>query len=188
MSDKKIVRTFNQSNIEQLVADGYVNLNQIANAAGKRIDNWLRLHSTKALIEEFENQITSLDPRKRPEPLIILKGGHRGGGTWAHPDIAVHFAQWCNRPSRKRDRKVVYLVKAGKYAKIGKTTLNSLDERISALQTGNPQKLKLLAVIEGYSEVEEALHAKYSEFKVRGEWFLFQRSMLSDFGIDDSAH
>ena len=161
----------------------------MANAAGKRIDNWLRLHSTKALIEEFNNQITSLDLKNKSEPLIVLKGGYGGGGgTWAHPDIAVHFAQWCKRSSRKRKGKIVYLIKAGKYAKIGKTTLDSLEDRISALQTGNPEKLKLLAVIDGYSEVEEALHAKHSEFKVRGEWFLFQRSMLSDFGIDESAH
>lgn len=163
------------SRIKQLVADGYVNLNQMANAAGKRIDNWLRLHSTKGLIDELESD--------RDIPLLETIEG-RSGGTWAHPEIAVHFAQWCNRPSRKKDDKVVYLIKAGKYAKIGKTTLDYLDERIAALQTGNPEELKLLAAIDEYSEVEEALHAKYSEFKVRGEWFLFQRSMLLDFGID----
>ena len=91
------------SRIKQLVADGYVNLNQMANAAGKRIDNWLRLHSTKGLIDELESD--------RDIPLLETIEG-RSGGTWAHPEIAVHFAQWCNRPSRKKDDKVVYLIKA----------------------------------------------------------------------------
>ena len=173
------------SKIEQFVANGYVNLTQIAHAAGKRIDNWLRLQSTRALIEDFESQFSS--------PAIItvtggLKGRHGGGGTWAHPDIAVHFSMWCERPSRKRTGKVVYLIKAGKYAKIGKTTRDALEDRISRLQTGNPEELKLLAVIDGYSEVEEALHSRYIDFKVRGEWFLFQRAMLSDFGIDEAPH
>ena len=34
----KIVHSFNQAKIEQRVADGYINLNQMANATGKRIE------------------------------------------------------------------------------------------------------------------------------------------------------
>ena len=55
----KIVHSFNQSRIEQRVADGYINLNQMAKATGKRIDNWLRLKATKELLDEFDSQIAS---------------------------------------------------------------------------------------------------------------------------------
>lgn len=183
MAEDSIVRRFNNADIEQRIADGYINLNQMAKATGKRIDNWTRLQSTKLLIEEFDSQLDT------PALITItsgIEGKRGGGGTWAHPNIATHFAQWCNRLTRKRNDKIVYLIKAGKYAKIGKTTLDSLDNRVSALQVGNPEELKLLAVIDGYSDVEEALHAKYSEFKVRGEWFLFQKEMLADFRINKS--
>lgn len=90
MPENTIVRKFNRSNIEQRVADGYINLNQMALATGRRIDNWLRLQETTSLLREFTS-----DPQYADfEPLIAIEG--RSGGTWAHPDIAIQFAQWCS--------------------------------------------------------------------------------------------
>ena len=90
MSGDTIVRKFKRSNIEQRVADGYINLNQMAKATGRRIDNWSRLQETTSLLREF-----SSDPQYSGlEPIITVEG--RSGGTWAHPDIAIQFAQWCN--------------------------------------------------------------------------------------------
>lgn len=90
MSDSKIVRSFNQATIEQRVADGYINLNQMARAAGKRVDNWTRLQQTTSLLREF-----AADPQySGVEPILTVEG--RKGGTWAHPDIAIQFAQWCS--------------------------------------------------------------------------------------------
>jgi len=100
MAGDSIVRQFNSADIEQRVADGYINLNQMAQATGKRIDNWLRLQSTKELIAEFESQVASSDLRKQSPALITMTSGIQGqrggGGTWAHPDIAIQFAQWCS--------------------------------------------------------------------------------------------
>ena len=100
MAEDSIVRRFNDADIEQRIADGYINLNQMAKATGKRIDNWTRLQSTKELIAEFDNQIASSDPREQSPALITstsgIKGQRGGGGTWAHPDIAIQFAQWCS--------------------------------------------------------------------------------------------
>ncbi|MEM9451102.1 MAG: KilA-N domain-containing protein [Cyanobacteria bacterium P01_E01_bin.6] len=103
--------------IQQLVDNGYINLNQMAEATGKRVDNWLRLQETKDLISEFERQQNDLSELKSKnssnklpqirgslfelhqdqeylEALVAIEG--RGGGTWAHPDIAIQFAQWCS--------------------------------------------------------------------------------------------
>lgn len=98
MPAEKIVRTFDGFAIDQRVADGYINLNQMANAAGKRIGNWLRLQETQNLIAEFNLQQETVysDPSKRSPALVTIRGGIEGGGTWAHPDIAIQFAQWCS--------------------------------------------------------------------------------------------
>lgn len=90
MAENNIVRQFNSREIHQRVVDGYINLNQMAEASGRRIDNWTRLQETTSLLREFQ-----MDPLYRGiEPLITIEG--RGGGTWAHPDIAIQFAQWCS--------------------------------------------------------------------------------------------
>ncbi|MGK7898273.1 MAG: KilA-N domain-containing protein, partial [Xenococcus sp. (in: cyanobacteria)] len=87
---------FEGREIHQRIIDGYINLNQMAEANGKRIDNWLQNQSTKNLLSEIERQQNKLPglPGSLLEPLITIEG--RDGGTWAHPDIAIQFAQWCN--------------------------------------------------------------------------------------------
>jgi hypothetical protein len=96
MPREYIVRRFSGSIINQRSKDGYINLNQMADAAGKRVDNWLRLQETQELITEFnaQQELTPSDLRELI-PAIVAKEG-RGGGTWAHPDIAIQFAQWCS--------------------------------------------------------------------------------------------
>jgi hypothetical protein len=90
MSESLMVHSFNRVNVHQRVADGYINLNQMAEATGKRIDNWTRLQETTSLLREFES-----DSLYRGVPALITIEG-RSGGTWAHPDIALQFAQWCS--------------------------------------------------------------------------------------------
>ena len=65
----------------------------------------MRLKGTKQLFVAFEKQ-----PRYRSMEAIISRKGQfsdtsdlryhseniEGQGTWAHPDIAIQFAQWCS--------------------------------------------------------------------------------------------
>lgn len=90
MSESIIAHSFNSSVVHLRVIDGYINLNQMADAAGKRIDNWMRLQETTSLLREFAS-----DPLYQGVPSLIAVEG-RTGGTWAHPDIAIQFAQWCS--------------------------------------------------------------------------------------------
>ncbi|PSB42687.1 hypothetical protein C7B80_26670 [Cyanosarcina cf. burmensis CCALA 770] len=82
--------------VGQRDSDGYINLNQLAASANKRLDNWLANKSTKELIAEFERQqkLPGI-PGSLFEPALITVEG-RNGATWAHPDIAIQFAQWCS--------------------------------------------------------------------------------------------
>jgi len=99
--------------VEFFRSGAYCNLGDIAKTFGKRVEDWRRLRGTKKLIEAFEK-----DPSYNGAPAIVVVRGQvsgaksdhadppkpywlRGldtghGGTWAHPDIAIQFAQWCS--------------------------------------------------------------------------------------------
>ena len=68
--------------------DGYVNATLLCKASGKRIDNWMRLDSTKNLFREFSNSLRSEGVKSTD----CLEGKY--GGTFIHPDLAVQLAQW----------------------------------------------------------------------------------------------
>lgn len=86
--------------INQRSEDGYINLNEMAQATGKRIDHWLNNKSTQDLIAEFNLEIsynsasTTRNHGELKTALLTYEG--KNGGTWAHPDIAIQFAQWCS--------------------------------------------------------------------------------------------
>ncbi len=103
-NNSNIVRSFNQIDIWQKRQDGYINLNQMANATGKRIDHWLENKSTNELFQAFNDKqertylntrdITSTEAQEIKPPIRTIQG--RNGSTWAHPDIAIQFAMWCS--------------------------------------------------------------------------------------------
>jgi len=77
-------------------------LNDIAKPFAKRLDNWMRLKGTQELFQAFRD-----DPSYGGAPPVITStGGFQGlpshmrgvvdGGTFAHPDIAILFAGWCD--------------------------------------------------------------------------------------------
>lgn len=53
--------------------------------------------------------------------------------------------------------------------KIGVST--NVAHRVSAIQSGSPTQMTLLATEEGGQEREKQLHDTYAEHRVRGEWY-----------------
>ncbi|MGL5061430.1 MAG: KilA-N domain-containing protein [Microcoleus sp.] len=88
--DRHAIAFHQLGSVEFYRSGAYCNLNDIAKPFGKRVDNWMRLKETTSLMREF-----SQDPSYDGVPPIRTKEG-RGGGTFAHPDIAIQFAQWCS--------------------------------------------------------------------------------------------
>lgn len=67
----------------------WVNLTDMAKASGKRVDNWLRLVSTKEYLIALEHSLGS-------EVMVSNVGGApETTGTWAIDEVAIDFAQWC---------------------------------------------------------------------------------------------
>lgn len=55
------------------------------------------------------------------------------------------------------------------------------EARVGELQTGNPRPLKLIGKIKGTLDDERALHAKYIDLNLIGEWFRPTDALLSEF-------
>jgi hypothetical protein len=101
----KSLITLNYDNKEiNFSEDGWFNATAAAERFGKRVDHYLANSETKdylaALCEE--------DNTRKVGDFIKAKRG-RIGGTWFHPDLAIHFARWldirfsiwCDRQIRK---------------------------------------------------------------------------------------
>lgn len=90
MSENIISHNHNNVLINQRYKDGYVNLTAMARANEKLIADYLRLDTTNAFLHELSE--TMGIPIVN---LVEVKTG-RGGGTWGHPQVAIHCGQWCS--------------------------------------------------------------------------------------------
>lgn len=106
----EIVTAFHEGgSFDILRHKGYINLTQMAVAfPGKRIDNWMRLKSTKEyiqIVQEVEcdqwmmKAVLPIEGRNlTPSDLRELKSRYGvsdpGTGTWAHRLVAIEFARW----------------------------------------------------------------------------------------------
>jgi hypothetical protein len=77
--------------IEQRGIDGYINATAMCRAVGKLFNDYARLSSSTAYARELET-----DTRIPISELIqSVKGGNSDAqGTWVHPKVALHLAQW----------------------------------------------------------------------------------------------
>ncbi|MHC8493390.1 KilA-N domain-containing protein [Thalassospira sp. SM2505] len=91
MNTQLIPHTINDRTICQRKDDGYIHATAMCNAAGKRLNNYLRNTVTRDFIDAL-----ATETRIRATELVVVK---RGGtpseqGTWVHPKVALHLAQW----------------------------------------------------------------------------------------------
>ena len=93
---KYLAHDYNGEIFEQRLEDGYMNLTRMAALNGKLVGHWLENKGTEELLIAFEEEqiLNTQESDNKKFPLISKRG--RYGGTWAHPDIAIIFAQWCN--------------------------------------------------------------------------------------------
>lgn len=64
----------------------------------------------------------------------------------------------------------IYVVGFSNYVKIG-FTAGPIAYRLAAIQTGCPERLDVIAVIDGSPKDEMALHKRFAAYRTHGEWF-----------------
>lgn len=86
-----VPHTFQGSLISQRAADGYINATAMCAAAGKLWGHYRANAQTKAFLDALAGSIgIPMDLIVQP----ILTGPNDGRGTWVHPQVAIHLAQW----------------------------------------------------------------------------------------------
>jgi len=154
--------------------DSYLSLNKIAVIYGKRVGNWTRLDSTKALVKIFQASPKYSGMKPYEDCTIRNMSGQfaKGQGLMAHPDIAVEFERWCQKPSPS-EPECVYLIRAigSDMFKIGIAGDPSF--RLKGLQVGSPLKLAISRVYfcSNPAGMEIRLHHRFKRYHSHGEWF-----------------
>lgn len=86
-----VPHTYQGSVISQREVDGYINATAMCKAAGKAWANYHQNDTTKSFLAALEG---SLGIPRDHIVQSISTGPNEGRGTWVHPQIAVHLAQW----------------------------------------------------------------------------------------------
>lgn len=77
--------------VPQRITDGYFNATAMCKSVGKKINDYGRLATTQAFINELSSE-TGIPASGLVQ---IVKGGEPHlQGTWVHPQVAIHLAQW----------------------------------------------------------------------------------------------
>lgn len=79
--------------ISQRAEDGYVNATAMCDAVGRKFADYYRSKQAQAFLSELSTDMGI--------PISVLVQVIKGGeshlqGTWVHPDVAIHLAQWCS--------------------------------------------------------------------------------------------
>lgn len=93
-----IERTFGKTKIRQREVDGYLDATAMCKATGKRWADYIRVTPTLQFLAAL-----SSDVGRPTSDLVQVQKGNPGGskrgggqGTWVHPQVAVHLAQWAS--------------------------------------------------------------------------------------------
>lgn len=109
-----------------------------------------------------------------------LPGAAKVGKLWTFDQKALKkflpaFRESLERPAKapveKRD--VVYVVQCDYRVKIGYTA--NLASRMHALKTAHHRPLRLLVSFDGDKTIEKAIHARFADLRVAGEWFALRK-------------
>lgn len=86
-----VPHTYQGSLIQQRAADGYINATAMCHAANKRFNDYSRLGSTTAFLAEL-SPVAGIPAADLVQ--TIAGGTPDLQGSWVHPKVAIHLAQW----------------------------------------------------------------------------------------------
>jgi hypothetical protein len=86
-----VPHTYQGAVIQQRINDGYINATAMCKASGKLLADYTRLQTTKEFLAELSGSMgIPIDLLVR----TVVTGPNELRGTWVHPQVAIHLAQW----------------------------------------------------------------------------------------------
>lgn len=86
-----VPHTYQGALIQQRLNDGFINATAMCKAAGKEWANYNQNATTKDFLAELQGSLGI------PRDLVVqsvVTGPNEQRGTWVHPQVAIHLAQW----------------------------------------------------------------------------------------------
>lgn len=120
-----IHRKASNSVIDQRADDGYINATALCKAAGKRFNDYTEAGPTKEFLAALSAK-TGIAVVKEKQSLVESRAGspETGGGSWVHPQVAIHLGQWLSAEFAVQVGEWVYDWLSGKGApSVGRTEL-----------------------------------------------------------------
>lgn len=154
------IAKFKEFDISFVRGGAYVNLNELGKPFKKRMDNWMRLKSTTALLACYPNGFHTTEGKN--------------GGTWAIEPIAAEFKRWCQKVPVQASSHIYFIRAVGlQVFKVGVSS--NPRKRLIEMQIGSPSKLALSRSIACFNavSVEKIIHSKFAKYHSHGEWFRF---------------
>lgn len=74
--------------------DGYVMATKLCQASNARLDKWMNSPETRQVVEFLIEKLQMT----QKELIQVKRGGNNKNsqGTWVHPDLGIHLANWCS--------------------------------------------------------------------------------------------
>lgn len=144
-----VTRRFNDVAIGQRL-DGYLNATAMCKAAGCEWKAYNRLGGTAAFLEELAGSV------KISTDLLVQSvtaGPNAGRGTWVHPQVGYHLAQWCSPAFAVQVTEWIHEIKTHGYATAPGVDLDldllrrigGISRMLSGKVTGTEKMVKLIA-------------------------------------------
>lgn len=92
-SQALVPHTYQGAVVQQRLNDGYINATAMCKASGKLLADYTRLQTTQEFLVELSGSMGI------PINLLvrsITTGPNEYRGTWVHPQVAIHLAQWAS--------------------------------------------------------------------------------------------
>ena len=162
--------------------NGFINLTQMCQANGKRLDVFMKTSKTKDYIEALSNS---------HQTVVVYSEEGVNGGTWGHPSLAINlarwispaFAVWCDghifnllstgstaiavqqppQPQLPERDTIDYITAASALEKLADSTLKSL------LKDSLIDEIELRRNVKALSESDRPNSKKYTIAKVRAK-------------------
>ncbi len=87
--------------------------------------------------------------------------------AWLRSDLSARFVHPSQGTSRLHT--YVYFISCRSSIKIGYT--RNVEQRVSHIQMLSPTPVQAVALLIGGQQLESALHARFAEYHIHGEWF-----------------